>query len=300
MDLEPRLLRYFIAVAEERHFSRAAARLHLSQPPLSYAIRQLEEGLGVVLFQRTSRSVTLTDAGRVFYREALGLLRQADDVRTLVQRVDAGLRGRLRIGYVGSMLYRGLTDMLALLRERMPDVEHVLTELNSNEQVDAVRRGELDLGLIHQSLLPPGLYARELMREPFVLCVPETHPRARACHVALADFADDEFVVFARAASPSYYETVLALCVHAGFTPHTRHEVRHWLGVIGLVARGLGVAIVPACLARCGLAGACFLAFAHDAASVSVLVAPGEQATPLQRRGADLVGEFYGVPGPAG
>ncbi|GAA5232747.1 LysR family transcriptional regulator [Verticiella sediminum] len=298
MDLEPRLLRYFVAVAEERHFSRAAQRLHISQPPLSYAIRQLEQGLGANLLERTSRSVTLTDAGRVFYREALGLLRQGEEVRTLVQRVDAGLHGRLRIGFVGSMLYRGLTEMLALLRERMPEVEHVLTELNSNEQVDAVRRGELDLGLIHQNPLPPGLFSHELVREPFVLCVPEGHPRARDATTALADFRDEEFVVFARAASPSYYETVLALCVNAGFAPHTRHEVRHWLGVIGLVARGLGVAIVPACLARCGLAGARFLAFAHDAASVSVLVAPGEQATPLQRQGVALVCEFYGVPGP--
>ncbi|WP_343738913.1 LysR family transcriptional regulator, partial [Achromobacter sp.] len=107
MDLEPRLLRYFIAVAEERHFSRAAARLHISQPPLSYAIRQLEENIGARLLARTSRHVELTDAGQALYHEALILLRQAEEVRTLVRQVDAGLRGRLRIGFVGSMLYRG-------------------------------------------------------------------------------------------------------------------------------------------------------------------------------------------------
>ena len=289
MDLDPRVLRYFVAVAEERHFSRAAQRLHISQPPLSYAIRQLETGLGVTLLNRTSRSVTLTDAGRVFYREALGLLRQAEDVRTLVQRVDAGLRGRLRIGFVGSMLYRGLTEMLALLREHMPDVEQVLTELNSNEQVDAVRRGELDLGLIHQNPLPPGLLSREIVREPFVLCVPEGHPRAGAASARLADFRDEEFVMFARAASPSYYETVLALCVTAGFTPHTRHEVRHWLSVAALVSQGLGVAIVPACLSRSGLAGTRFIGFEHEARSVSQAIWPAEGRTPLQESAMRLV-----------
>ncbi len=154
MDLDPRLLRYFIAVAEERHFSRAATRLHISQPPLSYAIRQLEDNVGARLLARTSRHVELTDAGHVLYREALTLLRQAEEVRTLVQRVDAGLRGRLRIGFVGSMLYRGLPVLLNAMRAELPDVEHVLTELNSHEQIEAVRRGEQDLGFIHANPVP--------------------------------------------------------------------------------------------------------------------------------------------------
>ncbi len=293
MDLEPRLLRYFIAVAEERHFRRAAARLHLSQPPLSYAIKQLEDGLGVVLLQRTSRSVTLTDAGRVFYREALALLRQADDVRTLVQRVDAGLRGRLRIGFVGSMQYRGLPDLVRDLRASLPDVEHVLLEMNSHAQIEAVRRGELDIGLIHANPVPDGLVCRDIVTEAFVLCLPQSHRLARRRRVDLAQLAGEEFVLFARAASPSYYETVLSLCVAAGFVPPIRHEVRHWLGVAALVAQGLGVAIVPACLARSGLQGACFIAFAHTARSVSQVVAPGVQATPLQQRALALVEDFF-------
>lgn len=302
MDLEPRLLRYFIAVAEERHFSRAAQRLHMSQPPLSYAIRQLETGLGVLLLRRTSRSVELTDAGRLFYRQALILLRQADDLRTLVRRVDMGLHGQLRIGFVGSMPYRGLLTVLARLREDMPGVEHVLVEQNSHEQMEAVRRGELDFGMIHRNPLPPGLAGRELVREPFVLCVPLGHPassesegQARAGVVSLSAFQAEQFVVFARAASPSYYETILSLCVQAGFTPQTRHEGRHWLGVVALVAQGLGVAIVPACMTRCGLAGVRFLDFVHDAASVSMLVAPALPPSPLLRRATGLVCDYYGV-----
>ncbi len=289
MDLDPRLLRYFIAVAEERHFSRAAARLHISQPPLSYAIRQLEDNVGARLLARTSRHVELTAAGQVLYREALTLLRQAEDVRTLVQRVDAGLRGRLRIGFVGSMLYRGLAALLASMRAELPDVEHVLTELNSHDQIEAVRRGEQDLGFIHANPVPAGVAARDLLAEPFVVCLPESHPLASRPSLALAELATDDFVFFARAASPSYYETVLSLCVGAGFMPVIRHEVRHWLSVASLVSQGLGVSIVPSCLSRGGLAGTRFIAFEHQARSVSQVIWPDEDRSPLQEKALALV-----------
>ncbi|CAM3919293.1 LysR family transcriptional regulator [Bordetella tumulicola] len=294
MDLEPRLLRYFIAVAEERHFSRAAARLHLSQPPLSYAIRQLESTLGVRLLERTSRHVALTEAGRVLYREAQALLRQSEAIGTLVQRVDAGLRGRLRIGFVGSMLYRGLPDLLAAMRAALPDVEHVLTELNSHDQVEAVRRGEQDLGFIHANPAPAEVQTQDLMAEPFVLCVPDTHPLARRRRVQLLELEDDDFILFAREASPSYHETVLSLCVTAGFHPVIRHEVRHWLSVAALVSQGLGVSVVPACLARSGLAGTKFIAFEHQARSVSQMIWPRESDSPLLRMAVSLAQKHYG------
>ncbi|MBO9356343.1 LysR family transcriptional regulator [Bordetella petrii] len=302
MDLEPRLLRYFIAVAEERHFSRAAARLHLSQPPLSYAIRQLESTLGVRLLERTSRHVALTEAGRVLYREAQALLRRSEAIGTLVQRVDAGLRGRLRIGFVGSMLYRGLPDLLAAMRAALPDVEHVLTELNSHDQIEAVRRGEQDLGFIHANPAPAEVRTLDLMAEPFMLCVPDTHPLARRRRVRLAALAQEDFILFARAASPSYHETVLALCVTAGFHPAIRHEVRHWLSVAALVSQGLGVSIVPACLARSGLAGTRFIEFDHEARSVSQAIWPRDGDSPLLRTAIGLVRARYREhePGQAG
>lgn len=289
MDLEPRLLRYFIAVAEERHFGRAAARLHISQPPLSYAIRQLEQGVGARLLERTSRQVALTEAGKVLYREAQALLRQAEDVRVLVRRVDAGLRGRLRIGFVGSMLYRGLPALLAAMRAELPEVEHVLAELNSHDQIEAVHRGELDLGFIHANPLPEGVQAQDLVAEPFVVCLPSGHALARRGSLALVELAGEDFVFFARAASPSYYETVLSLCVTAGFTPLVRHEVRHWLSVAALVSQGLGVAIVPACLSRSGLAGTRFIGFEHEARSVSQAIWPAGGRTPLQESAMRLV-----------
>ena len=295
MDLEPRLLRYFIAVAEERHFSRAAERLHISQPPLSYAIRQLESTLGVQLLERTSRHVALTEAGRVLYREAQALLRQSEAVGTLVQRVDAGLRGRLRIGFVGSMLYRGLPDLLASMRAALPEVEHVLTELNSHDQLEAVRRGELDLGFIHANPAPGEVRTLDLVAEPFVLCLPDTDPLAQRRRVALRALAKHDFILFARETSPSYHETVLALCVNAGFHPVIRHEVRHWLSVAALVSQGLGVSIVPACLARSGLAGTRFMAFDHQARSVSQAIWSTQVDSPLLRTAVGLVRKHYGA-----
>lgn len=294
MELEPRLLRYFIAVAEERHFSRAAERLHISQPPLSYAIRQLESSLGVQLLERTSRHVALTEAGRVLYREAQALLRQSEAIGTLVQRVGAGLRGRLRIGFVGSMLYRGLPGLLASLRAALPDVEHVLTELNSHDQLEAMRRGEQDLGFIHANPAPEEVQTLDLMAEPFVLCVPDTHPVARHKTVSLKALAGEDFILFARAASPSYHETVLSLCVTAGFHPVIRHEVRHWLSVASLVSQGLGVSIVPACLARSGLAGTRFIAFDHQARSISQAIWPRAMDSALLRKAVELVRGHYG------
>jgi len=272
MDLDPRLLRYFIAVADERHFSRAAQRLHISQPPLSYAIRQLEETLGARLLDRTSRHVALTEAGHALYREAQGLLRQAEEVGTLVRRIDAGLLGRLHIGFVGSMLYRGLPALLADLRAALPDVEQVLSEFNSKDQIEAVRRGELDLGFIHANPVPREVGVRDLVAEPFVVCLPDGHALAGRRRIDLKALAADDFVMFARAASPSYYETVMSLCASAGFVPAVRHEVRHWLSVASLVSQGLGVSIVPACLARSGLAGTRFIAFRHEARSVSQVI----------------------------
>ena len=230
------------------------------------------------LLERTSRQVALTEAGKVLYREAQALLRQAEDVRVLVRRVDAGLRGRLRIGFVGSMLYRGLPALLAAMRAELPEVEHVLAELNSHDQIEAVHRGELDLGFIHANPLPEGVQAQDLVAEPFVVCLPSGHALARRGSLALVELAGEDFVFFARAASPSYYETVLSLCVTAGFTPLVRHEVRHWLSVAALVSQGLGVAIVPACLSRSGLAGTRFIGFEHEARSVSQAIWPAGAA----------------------
>lgn len=257
MDL--RKLRYFSVLAEEKHFGRAAQRLSLSQPPLSLAIRQLEEEIGAKLFERTSRNVSLTAAGVALQREAQVLLRRTEETRVLVKAIADGKEGRLRLGFAGSMLYRGLPKILAAFHAASPDIELSLQELNSTEQVEALRRDEIDLGFIHGRGTPKQLDGFRYHAEPFVACVPEGHRCAGARTLRLSRLKDEQFVLFSRNVSPDYYQSIIATCLSAGFTPHVRHEVRHWLSVVSFVANGLGVALVPRSLKTSHLAGAVFV-----------------------------------------
>lgn len=251
--IDTRLLRYFMAVADELSFSRAAQRLHLSQPPLSYAIRQLEESLGVQLLRRNSRNVELTAAGVALHREARFLLQRNSELRALVAQIHAGQKGRIKMGFVGSMMYRGLPGLISSWRVRYPDVDVIISEMNSAEMMDMVRHGGLDIGFMHANPLPNELDSIPLMSEPFMLCTPDNHPSAGRPWAELAALTTDRFIFFARAASPSYYQLLLAICQDAGLVPNIAYEVRHWLSVVSLVSQGMGVAIVPACMAGCGL-----------------------------------------------
>jgi len=297
LPLDTRLLRYFMAVAEELNFSRAAERLHLSQPPLSYAIKQLEESLDVQLLHRSSRRVELTPAGTALYREARALIRRSAELRDLVRRVGAGIKGHVRLGFVGSMVYRGLPDIVAECRQTYPLVEITLAEMNSAEQLEALKRDSLDIAFIHDNPLPAELSAAPLLTEPFMLCVPSSHPKAKSRSVRLASFAKDEFIFFARHASPSYYQILLATCQEAGFVPNIAYEVRHWLSVVSLVSQGMGVAIVPACMENCGLPNTTFLRFPHASRSRTLCVwrHDDESRTLLNHRAVIL--RHYGLEG---
>lgn len=295
IELDTRLLRYFVAVAEELSFSRAAARLHMSQPPLSYAIKQLENTLAVQLLTRSSRQVGLTPAGAALYNEALFLLQRNADVAALVQRIDAGSHGQIRIGFVGSMLYRGLPDMLRLCKARYPDVEHVLLELNSAEQIEQIERGGLDIGFIHANPVATDIAGVDLLAEPFSICLPDTHPLAGQASVALNELAEDDFIFFSRLFSPSYYETLLSLCLQAGFYPKVKNEARHWLSVASLVSQGMGVSIVPQCLARSGLSGIRFLSFEHEHRSVSRLIWASSSVNQITENYVEMAKKVYEV-----
>ena len=256
--MELRHLRYFAVLADELHFGRAAERLAISQPPLSVAIRQLEDSVGARLFERNSKQVRLTPAGQALRASARKLLRQAEEAALEAREVAAGSAGRLRIGFVGAMLYRGLPQALAAFQASHPAVRISLAELNSAEQITDLLHDRLDLGFMHTARLPAELSARLLLSEPFVACLPADHALARKRRVAPAMLREEAFVLFSRAASPDYHERILAICAQAGFLPEVRHEVRHWLAVVSMVAQGLGVALVPQAMQRCGLQGAVF------------------------------------------
>lgn len=246
MDL--RQLRYFIALAEELHFGRAAQKLHISQPPLSLSIRQMEEEVGGRLFDRNNRSVTLTVAGAVLYQEARKLLQQAHDVEEVTKRAVRGLAGRIRVGFVGAMLFRGLMEGVRDLQAARPDIEISLHEMNTGEQILAIEREQIDVGFIHSGHLGPEIASCHMLNEPFVCCLPTSHPYASKGEISLMDLRDENFILFPRALSSHYYDRIVAMCITAGFSPHIRHEVRHWLTVVRMVEEGMGVALVPSAM----------------------------------------------------
>jgi DNA-binding transcriptional LysR family regulator len=256
--MELRHLRYFSVLAEELHFGRAARRLSISQPPLSVAIRQLEDSVGARLFERNSKEVRLTHAGEALRISARRLLQQAQEAATEARDVASGSAGRLRIGFVGAMLYRGLPPALRAFQAKHPAVRITLNELNSGVQIAELLHDRLDLGFVHTSRMPPELHHRLLLSEPFVCCLPAGHALARKKVLAPADLRDQPFVLFSREASPDYHERILSICADAGFLPEVRHEVRHWLAVVSLVSQGMGVALVPQAMRNSALRGAVF------------------------------------------
>ncbi|WP_422014318.1 LysR family transcriptional regulator [Roseateles sp.] len=268
--MEFRHLRYFLALAEELHYGRAAQRLAMSQPPLSVAIQQLEASVGARLFDRDSKGVRLTPAGAAFRASAQGLLDRAEDACALAREVQAGEVGRLRLGFVGSTLFNGLSGWLQAFQAGHPKVEVVVVELNSQDQIDALIGEELDLGLIHTDRLPPALVSVPLYSEPFVACLPASHPLAALQAIPLASLSDQPFILFSRKGSPDYHARIVEICREHGFYPRLQHEGRHWLSVVSLVAQGLGVSIVPAAFERAGVQGAMFRPLAERIADSAV------------------------------
>ncbi len=256
--MELRHLRYFVVLAEELHFGRASRRLAISQPPLSVAIRQLEDSVGAQLFERSSKAVRLTPAGQALQASAHSLLQAAQEAATEARQVAQGAAGRLRIGFVGSMLYRGLPQALGRFQAAHPAVRVTLTELNSAEQMTELLHDRLDLGFAHTHRVPAELDCRLLVSEPFVACLPAGHALARKRAVAVGQLKDEPFVLFSRSASPDYHARILSVCADAGFYPEVRMQVRHWLAVVSLVSQGMGVALVPDAMRHCALPGAVF------------------------------------------
>lgn len=243
MDLKQ--LRYFIAVAEELHFGRAAARLFISQPALSFDIKKLEEQLGIQLLVRNNKSVKLTNAGQVLLDEARSLLLQAEKVKRLTLLSAEGAVGQLRVGFVNSMLYRGLPRAMARFEAEQPNMEVLLMEMNTSEQALALQRGQIDIGFVHWARLPAGIASECLVADPFLCCVPAGHRLAGRARIDLAELRDEGFILFPRSLSPHYHDLIIARCVDAGFSPRIRHEARLWQTIAAMVGLGMGVALLP-------------------------------------------------------
>lgn len=274
--MELRHLRCLVALAEERHFGRAAQRLAMTQPPLTTAIQQLEASVGARLFERSSRGVAITAAGAALLPRARALLQQAAEAAREARDVGQGLAGVLRIGFVGTVLYRGLPQVLQAFAADHPRLRLGLHELSSAEQLAELVHDRLDLGFVHTSRVPPGFSQIRVSSQAFMACLPAAHPLAapatagQAGPAAVGDGAEAgpplglselrgaPFAVVMRAVSPDYHERILAACADAGFEPELRFELRHWLSVVSVIAQGLAVGLVPAALQQAGLPGVVF------------------------------------------
>jgi DNA-binding transcriptional LysR family regulator len=243
--MELRHLRYFVTVAEELHFGRAAARLSIVQPSLSQQIQQLEDELGFPLLYRTKRFVELTDAGKVFLSEAKHVLAQVHEAKRAAQRAYRGEMGRLVVGYISSSTYDLLPMMLRVYRERFPDVEVGLRELTTQEQLRALEEEYIHVGLLRLPISAPRINVEVVRREPIVCVLPEKHPLAGRERVAVSLLADEPFVLQSRQRGAGYYVQLMKLCLAAGFSPNVIQEVTEMHTIVSLVAAGLGVSLVP-------------------------------------------------------
>lgn len=266
--IELRHLRYFVALAEELSFNRAAARCNVSQPPFSVAIQQLESFLGQKLIVRNSRNVELSDAGRAFHFRARNLLAQASQSFDEMRGFDGALRCRLNVGFHASMIYRGLGSLMQAFRAAHPEVQVSLHEMSTIRQRDSILRGDLDMGFAHSLVQhdSPRIGCVNLFRERFLVCMPMSY-RVPEGPVRIDRFRDENFIIFNRESSPFYFDTILSICSEAGFVPRIEHQVGQWLTAVSFVSTGMGIAVVPECLSRTGTPGVAFRPISTEIAS---------------------------------
>jgi DNA-binding transcriptional LysR family regulator len=257
--MEFRRLRYFVAVAEDLHFTQAANRLRVAQPHLSQEIRKLEREIGTHLFVRTKRSVTLTPAGRVFLERVRGIFDSTADAVNAAQRASRGETGKLSVGFVSAAAYTVIPDAIVHFRQAYPNVELVLGELNSDEGVEAVRKGMLDVCLLHPPRnLDPAFAVEIVWAEPLAVALPGGHAAAAKARVSLGKLKNESWVLWQREIASRLYDEVMAACRAAGFEPRVAQRTERLATVLSLVGSGVGLALVPEAISRVGVRGAVF------------------------------------------
>ncbi len=251
MNVELRHLRYFIAVAEELHFGRAAQRLNISQPPLSQQIQQLEQQIGARLFARTNRSVQLTAAGGQFLNDARHIMQSVTTAAEKAARLHRGEEGELRIGFTSSAPFiTAVSDALFGFRQRFPGVHIQMQEINTRQQLAPLNEGVLDLGVMRNTPLPESLEHQLMLREPLCAVVHRAHRLARHTTISITELAGEPFVFFDPQVGTALYAEILSLLNRYNVTPDIAQEVGEAMTVLGLVATGLGVSVLPASFRR--------------------------------------------------
>ena len=243
MDL--RQIRYFLALATELNYTRAASQLNISQPPLTRHIQQLEHSIGVMLFERSTRGVALTQAGKIFLEEARKIVSLADQAVNKTKLAHQGQLGRLDIGIFGSSTFSVIPTLLIELRKTHPNIIISLQNTTKTQQVEGVREKHLDIGFNRIYPSVPDLVVETVMIEDLYVAVHKDHPLAHRRIIEMKDLVDQPFILFPNNVRPSFSDSVIMLCSNEGFTPSVAHEVEDVITAIALVSAGLGIAIVP-------------------------------------------------------
>ncbi|MCU1740179.1 MULTISPECIES: LysR family transcriptional regulator [Pseudomonas] len=291
--MELRHLRYFIAVAEELHFGRAAEVLGISQPPLSQQIQALEQELGARLFDRTNRRVELSEAGRLFLQEARLVLAQVDKAADVARRAQLGELGELKIGFTSSAPFNStIPQAIFAFRQAFPAVHLNLREMSSKTVADGLMDESIEVGLMRPLALPEALSVVELMHEPLVAVLSAKHPLASGSEegMYLSELALEPFVFFPRSYGSGLYAQLLTLARQAGFSPHFAQEAGEAMTIIGLVAAGLGVSVLPASYQRIRIDGVVYRPLLDpDAVSAVWLVQRKDQKSPMAKAFIELL-----------
>jgi DNA-binding transcriptional LysR family regulator len=291
-----RQLQFFMAVAEELSFSRAASRLHVAQPSLSAQIKGLEAEVGARLFDRDKRHVALTPAGRRFQQRIATVLSLADDAKSEARSTAHGLLGTINIGYTAlSMFSTALPQAIRRFQQQQPHVALSLRELTSLEQLHELGERTLDVGVLRKVDVsaPKGIKVAEWYRTPLVAAIPADHPGAAADSLSLAQLRNDPFIMYPREAGTGIYWQIIDLCTTAGFRPRVAREVLESSTIIGLVAAGVGIAVVPADMHCIRFAGVAYRRIVDPGAHTTLYLAQREGDPNEHLRGLYRVLKYY-------
>jgi len=245
---ELRHYKYFLALAEDLHFRKAAERLYISQPGLSRQIKQMENYLGIKLFERHNRKVSLTQAGLYLQKELANNFKQLDKIISHAKLVNDGLDGNLKLGYVGSAMQDVIPELLLKFKEHHPNVLFSLTEMDNKKQIEALLNLEIDIGFVRMERVPRGLDIQSIFEDSFSLVLPKDHPINRENFSNLSQLKDESFIFFDSSYSESYYEKMMQIFDDSGFAPIVSHYTVNASSIFRLVENRLGVAIVPSSL----------------------------------------------------
>ncbi len=247
-QIEIRHLRYFLAVAEELHFRKAADKLFVSQPGLSRQIKQMEEELGFALFERSNKRVTLTKAGKYLKDEVEHIIKNLEDTFDHAQLIHEGMEGQISFGYVGSAMQNVIPELILRIREDYPNIHYSLREMENPEQIDSLLLNDVDLAFVRLEKVPKGLDIRPVFEDTFSLVLPENYELDHINLENLVQFKNEDFILFDQSYSPAYYEQVMQIFKQSGFQPNISHNTVHASTIFRLVENNLGLSIVPSSL----------------------------------------------------